>query len=569
MRWIYIIIAMLFVIGRVTHPMSFFSRTSSDGRHELAGDGATERLWSAINRGDLETVRQYAQVQNVTKYHVHIDHSGIATATPFIARAIENNHDQILRVLIDNGANVNDRMRFRDPAPLHIAASHGNERVIQTLLENGAHPGIKMMNAWTPMHCAACYNDTSVIRLLQSYGCLLEDEDIEGNTPLHIAARHGSNHVVDFLVLYHGKDVNQLSSESGDTPLHKAAQGGFLQAVKLLIKRGCDINANNNEGNAPLHDAVFLGRYDIVYYLLCCGARTDMISNEGYTPLHVAALAEDESVDIDTYRSIIYLLIASGAPTHLQDAENIENTAINETRDIFHNVIPNIDHFPLNTQGLHLDYNDTSEMTKVQYLKAALGRRKYDNVRTIVSYMRNKNLISLAICEVIGLATAKIDTTNDPSILQLHPDRSLLQIQSWAHEMENTHHLHYSVMATLTTQIDAGILTQKALFAHLKRYVRDEIHKNVLALYASGAGNSTLHEMARINCTKGVKSVISLMRNRTHFPNKLNRYLYNYAQQTPSDLARQKGHTEYTKDYHAALFAYQSYTYLPPQCYTP
>ena len=84
-----------------------------------------------------------------------------------------------------------------------------------------------------------------------------------------------------------------LSVRGGDgfTPLHLAAFFGGAEAVKAVLARGFDPDADseNTFGVRPLHSACAVGDQDAVRALLEAGANPNVHQQGGYTPLHTAA----------------------------------------------------------------------------------------------------------------------------------------------------------------------------------------------------------------------------------------------------------------------------------------
>jgi hypothetical protein len=61
--------------------------------------------------------------------------------------------------------------------------------------------------------------------------------------------------------------------------------GALLEAVKLCVELGMDVNAVNSMGIRAIHGAANRGSDDIIEYLASQGARLDVADNEGRTPL--------------------------------------------------------------------------------------------------------------------------------------------------------------------------------------------------------------------------------------------------------------------------------------------
>ena len=62
--------------------------------------------------------------------------------------------------------------------------------------------------------------------------------------------------------------VDHKDGESGNAAIHMASANGHLNAVKLLIELGADINILNNAQNSALHWASLNGKLPIVK-LIC------------------------------------------------------------------------------------------------------------------------------------------------------------------------------------------------------------------------------------------------------------------------------------------------------------
>ena len=105
-------------------------------------------------------------------------------------------------------------------------------------------------------------------------------------------------------------DAN-AKDEQGDTPLIYAAGAGSVEAMKFLVDKGADPNAQNGFGST----ALMLSATDLakVRLLVERGANVNLASKQGRTPLFIAAMS-DQSADIVKY------LAGKGADFNARDA---------------------------------------------------------------------------------------------------------------------------------------------------------------------------------------------------------------------------------------------------------
>ena len=84
--------------------------------------------------------------------------------------ASSENKPEVVKILIDSGADVNIKDDYTSTAPLHISASNGYTRVTQLLLENGAEVDLKGSEGETPLAQATLSGHTEDAKLLIDYG---------------------------------------------------------------------------------------------------------------------------------------------------------------------------------------------------------------------------------------------------------------------------------------------------------------------------------------------------------------------------------------------------------------
>lgn len=136
---------------------------------------------------------------------------------------------------------------------------------------------------------ATLYNKSSV-----EVGSLISAK-VNGATPLVISCRNGHYDIVEYLLTKCRANVEQVGSVSFDgepiedaPPLWCAAAAGHLGIVKMLVRRGANVNSTTRTNSTPLRAACFDGHYEIVKYLVHHGADFEVANRHGHTCLMIA-----------------------------------------------------------------------------------------------------------------------------------------------------------------------------------------------------------------------------------------------------------------------------------------
>ena len=114
--------------------------------------------------------------------------------------------EDILRVLLEHGADVEARRTKDDATPLHNALSHGALEVVRVLLEHGADANAWTIDGETPFRKALLRENLELVRLMLEHGADVTAEDDYGMTALQLAV---SDEVVE-LLLEHGAKKGTL-----------------------------------------------------------------------------------------------------------------------------------------------------------------------------------------------------------------------------------------------------------------------------------------------------------------------------------------------------------------------
>lgn len=142
----------------------------------------------------------------------------------------------IVKVLVDKGADVNARNNEYGLTPLIYAASKGHLDVVKFLVDKGADVNAREENGLTPLIMAAGLDQIDIVKILVDKGADVNAKDNKGRTPLMFAAG-GQLNIVKFLV-DKGADVNARSKSGRVTPLKQAVQENHLDVVEFLRQHG-------------------------------------------------------------------------------------------------------------------------------------------------------------------------------------------------------------------------------------------------------------------------------------------------------------------------------------------
>ncbi|XP_069672165.1 uncharacterized protein [Periplaneta americana] len=168
---------------------------------------------------------------------------------------------------------------------LHFSIQGGNIDLVKYLVDIGMKTDSCNKDSETPLHEAAARKRWHILEYLLSCSNLAACDKF-GNNILHICTNAGNADIVR-IILNKGCDVNYCNKKY-ETALYCAARLGHLKIVEVLLEHNADLNIANYIGYTPLHIATRWDKLEIVQCLIQHGASLDTESKYGYTPLQLA-----------------------------------------------------------------------------------------------------------------------------------------------------------------------------------------------------------------------------------------------------------------------------------------
>lgn len=297
--------------SKVLLPPQIFSITYSKYTYFPKTKGDFTALMFAAQSGDLDSVKLLlaagADVNESTAEY------GSA-----LLLAVVNGHEDVALHLLEKGADPNVKDGY-GMTSLHWAVQEGLARLygmpsrtdrfwiipisttlIKALLAHGADPNVRMSGDLPPY---------DIHRFARSRNNDIPQVRFAGVTPILFAAAIGDMEVIQMLLdagadpNISGFDSERVISSSGPglTPLMAAAGVGrergvrwseknnFIEAVKLFVKLGGDINRVGPGGRTAIHGAAYAGDLEMIKLLASLGADLNAKDWYGQTAVSIAS----------------------------------------------------------------------------------------------------------------------------------------------------------------------------------------------------------------------------------------------------------------------------------------
>jgi uncharacterized protein len=273
--------------------------------------------------------------------------------TPLVYAVRSNDLDSV-KVLLAAGADINQTTGY-GWSPLLVATQNRFYQLGKYLIEHGADVNLANKGAWTPLYLATDNRNIEsgdypvrmpdmdhldFIKVLLDHGAnvnaRMKDStetrtvftnqwlDENGATAFLRASQSGDIALMK-LLLAHGADP-KIDTVLHVTALQVAAGIGWvegityewspdatLQAVKMLLDLGLDVNAQADTGRTALHGAAHKGRTDVIQALVDHGAKLD-VRDYGNTDNRGGKLAVHTWEPVDYADGLVRVGVQSAIP---------------------------------------------------------------------------------------------------------------------------------------------------------------------------------------------------------------------------------------------------------------
>ncbi|KAG9747080.1 hypothetical protein KCU73_g7451, partial [Aureobasidium melanogenum] len=421
-----------------------------------------------------------------------VNHQSDTALSPLLAACI-NGHRSVVEYLLSlDGVEVTCRSEFYK-TPLIAAAKAGNHDLCRLLLAKGAIVDFQAPDDDTALIAAAEAGKLSTVQMLLKNRADVETVGRSKRTALLAAAigREEQFHEIIRLLIRNGAGIDAQDSD-GETALHSAARAGDLDMVQLLISKKAKINVKNDEGRSALDFACGENHLEVIQYLLNHDAVCEPDAS-GRTELH-EIIGGQGKCDADT----IKLFVSKGVNVNATDDESISALHLAAKRGdqaIVQTLI---------AAGAEVNIKSGTGQTLLH--EAAKGGSA-DVVRRVLDYgvdvdaRDNDNMTPLAV------ACAERDGSDDVIRILLTAGANISVVDRWGwtplHELANNSRTTAAIMLLETGKADLALRSRagdsvldRAAYEGDYELVRELLSRGASAQSAPGS-NSALHWAVR------------------------------------------------------------------------
>lgn len=184
-------------------------------RLEFTKKFSSKKDWfTQVYEGNIENIKKMIEYKIIEDIDIKDEYGQNA-----LFKVCEYNKEDIVKLLIENGADINFLNDNGDNILSHACSLGCNTNIIELLIKSGVNINFLSTDGWTPLMCTAYCLDYNNAKLL-----------IENGANVNLQNKDGNN------VLMYINDELECTHED------------FYNFVELLIESGADMKLKNNKG---------------------------------------------------------------------------------------------------------------------------------------------------------------------------------------------------------------------------------------------------------------------------------------------------------------------------------
>ncbi|XP_062619034.1 putative ankyrin repeat protein RF_0381 [Saccostrea cucullata] len=181
--------------------------------------------------------------------------------------AIQGGNVEILELLAQKGADMTYKNKDGSNI-LHIACANAKSEMCQYIIQH--YPD--MLNQvnyieWNAVLFAAYGGNVEVLQLLALKGVDMTYTNKNGNNILHIACANAKSEMCQYIIQHYPDMLKQVDNDGLNAALY-AAQGGNVEILELLTKKGVDLTCKTKDGGNILHIACVNSRLEMCQHIM-------------------------------------------------------------------------------------------------------------------------------------------------------------------------------------------------------------------------------------------------------------------------------------------------------------
>ena len=263
--------------------------------------------------------------------------------------------------------------------------------LISKLIERGADLSPRNSEKQTPLHLASRAKDYTSVEVLLSHGADISHTDRNGLNSLHWAAYSTDAETMSRILEAANTNCLKVAAsvdKGGRNALHHLLGNcPDIEAVRLLVRNGVDLNGRDSDGNTPL--AAYLNSSwavndQICMLLLSEGSDTTAVNDHGLALAHLFSKCLPPNI------TVLEALMEFGVNLAATDREGrtvLHHSAINGS------ITETILSFLLDKTTLRCEDPDNLGNTPLQYAAEEAGKERHGLVRDREGWLRSLEIL--------------------------------------------------------------------------------------------------------------------------------------------------------------------------------